>query len=101
MQRQSQHSPVPAFPRGGMETHGDHFQEMDDIAGKILVNVVLTVALENVLFCWKPFRRSTTDLQTLSSHSKVTEANIYGYSYCTTATKQLYVDGTTTMGDRY
>lgn len=48
MQRQSQHSPVPAFPRGGMETHGAHFQEMDDIAGKILVNVVLTVALENV-----------------------------------------------------
>lgn len=31
-----------------METHGAHFQEMDDIAGKILVNVVLTVALENV-----------------------------------------------------
>lgn len=31
----------------------------------------------------------------------MTEANIYGYSYYTTATKQLYVDGTTTTGDRY
>jgi len=71
---------------------------MDDVAGEILANVTLTAALENLLFCWNSLRRST-GLQTPRSHSKATEAVVYGYSDYTTATKQLYVDGTTTMGD--
>lgn len=72
---------------------------MDDIAGKILVNVAPTVALENSLFCWKSLIRSTTDLKTPRSRSKAIEAIVYGYSDYTSAAKQLYVDGTTTMGD--
>lgn len=71
---------------------------MDDIARKILVNAAPTVALENLLFCWKSLR-STTDLQTLRSHSKAIEAIVCGYSDYTTTAKQLYVDSTTTMGD--
>ena len=78
--------------------HETRFQEMDDVAGEILANVTLTAALENLLFCWNSLRRST-GLQTPRSHSKATEAVVYGYSDYTTATKQLYVDGTTTMGD--
>lgn len=72
---------------------------MDDIAGEILVNVAPTVALENLLFCWNSLRRSTTDLQTPRSHSKATEAIVYGYTDYTTTTKRLYVDGKTTIGD--
>lgn len=71
---------------------------MDDIAREILVNVTPIFALEN-LFCWKSLRRSTTDLQTLRSHAKATEAIVYGYSDYTTTSKQLYVDGATTTRD--
>lgn len=71
---------------------------MDDIAREILVNVTPTFALEN-LFCWKSLRRSTTDLQTPRFYAKAIEAIVCGYSDYTTATKQLYVDDTTTMRD--
>lgn len=70
------------------------------MAGKTFMNVTPTADLENLLllFCWKSLR-STTDLQTSKPHSKATEGIVCGYSKHTTATKQLYVDGTTTTGD--
>lgn len=81
------------------QTHEISFQEKGDIAEEILVNFTSSAALENLLFCWKSLRRSTTDLQTPRAHSKANEAIFNGYSDYTTSTKQLYVDGTTTMGD--